>query len=114
MKTINKATLVLAGLLAFCASASAQKSHDFKTHEIRVGISPVPFWATLGGFEDRERKGVLEEIYGDKEGKIARIPAAQHFLQPLSQKLVLAEHQTFLLRPVQLHLHRSRLLCGPS
>lgn len=47
MKTINKATLVLAGLLAFCASASAQKSQDFKTHEIRVGISPVPFWASL-------------------------------------------------------------------
>ena len=55
-------------------SDEVRKSHDFKTHEIRVGISPVPFWATLGGFEDRERKGVLEEIYGDKEGKSRVFP----------------------------------------
>lgn len=39
-----------------------------------MGISPVPFWTSLGGFEDRERKGVLEEIYGDKEGKSRVFP----------------------------------------
>ncbi len=74
MKTIHRTLLALAALLAFWSVGSAQEIQQFKKHEISVGVAPLPFWATFSGCDYRSSDGILDEIYGKRDGETRFIP----------------------------------------
>lgn len=86
MTKIRKTLMTLVGLLAFCFAGHSQTGSQYKVHEISVGVSPVPFWASvMTDWEWNDDKGIIGNVYGEKHGKARKVPmisvAYNHYLK---------------------------------